>query len=152
TDDSRALAIYQAKLPADHLSVAHALLRVGESHIFFGRAEEGRVDIERAIAIYRSKLDAQDPRIAAALGGPGWAPAELGKIDEATAAWYEALAIEAHDQGGTTDIVAHLDDDLAGVALDRGRAREALSLAEHAVAIRGQLYGTEDGRVAESLT
>src|SRR5262249_22717461 len=75
----------------------------------------------------------------------------LGRFDEAAAAYARALKIDEGVEGGASDGAAELEDDMADLALRRGRASEALGLNDRALATYGRLHGAADPRVGRAL-
>jgi tetratricopeptide (TPR) repeat protein len=136
---SRALSIFEAAVERGDISARSAVegtarQTLGEALLRLGRPHDAVDELARAHDIYRAAEEQED---SAALADNELAEAlrSLGRAGEARAAANEASDIEHRVNGVPSETVAGTFAVRARLALDQGKARAALPLAERALAL-----------------
>lgn len=89
-----ALAIRRKELGERNPDTADTMVGLAENIVLRrGKLDEARQLFEKALSIYRDTYDAPDDRIAAALNNLGLVQKQLGDLDQAEAAYLEALSM-----------------------------------------------------------
>jgi tetratricopeptide (TPR) repeat protein len=116
--------------------VAHALVNLSLVFESTGDYAEARAVLERALAIYEQKLGPSHALVAQVLHNLGMNHRATGDLATAEALLQRTVAIIEADLGAEHPHLGYPLAGLAGIALDQGRASEALPLAERALQLR----------------
>ena len=148
---TRAIALRQRHLGADHLDVAASLDGLGLVYEMQGRFSEAAATHRRALAIY----DAHDapPALAQAnaLHGLAFAQMRLGVLDSAETAIRQTLAIKRELFGESHPEVAYSLNILGDTHTFQERYDEAIAVHRRALAMRRRHLGPNHLDVGSSL-
>jgi tetratricopeptide (TPR) repeat protein len=144
---ARALAMYERTYGPNHPHVAGAAVVVGNIEFRGGDAAAAVEQFERALAIATATAGADAAQAARYRQNLGLALVEVGRIDEAVAHLRSSVEIRERTLGPDHPAVADGLRALANVLGNRGRAAEAVPLAERALAIHAS--GNDALEVAE---
>jgi tetratricopeptide (TPR) repeat protein/tRNA A-37 threonylcarbamoyl transferase component Bud32 len=145
------LRLARAHFGEEDLSVAQALLRLGEAQLHLGNFKEAEESIRAAQAMYRKLLGKEHAEVATSLDNLGIALCNEGKFPEAATLAREALEMRRKLLGNTNHEVVLSLNNLAFALQREGKLAEAESLSREAIATLKKLVGDEHPEVATFL-
>jgi len=147
----RALAMVEARDPADPEATARALAELG--HVAAVAADQQRAyELRtRALELSEHALGPQHPLVANAVNDLGWAALALDRYDEAGALAERALAIRRQTLGPEHPDMVLAEDLQVRLHFNQNRYAASKELALRGLARRQQIYGDAHPLVARSL-
>lgn len=133
---ARARAIDEKAFGADSPKVAYNHQGVARVHYAMQDMPKALAAFHRALAIREKAYGADDARLAATLSSIGIIELDLGQLDAAETHLSRALAMHEKSLGPDHAELGYDLAALAGVLMKRGKAAEAIPLAERAKAVR----------------
>jgi tetratricopeptide (TPR) repeat protein len=119
----------------DHPDLAITWNTLGLIHDRLGDDATAAKAYRRALEIWRSRLGSKHPRTLVGLGNWAGSLFDAGDIDQAKAAWGEALQIAEEIDGPTAVSVAYPLIGLAKMDIDAGRTDAAVQRLERAITL-----------------
>lgn len=144
----RALALFEANLPADSPRLAASLNNLGSALYHAGQLQEALPLLQRALAIREAKLGPDYPDLAHSFGNLAVLQWKLGQLGQARPLAERALAIDEAHFGPDHSRVASRLDNLANILDDQGKVAEAEPLRCRALSIDTHHYGNHHPSVA----
>ncbi|HEY2513109.1 MAG TPA: tetratricopeptide repeat protein, partial [Polyangiaceae bacterium] len=126
-------AVARGELPDHYANFAAALLNTGELYVRLGRPRDAMPLLERARHVYADNHQRDQIVEVDALLAEAWR--QLGHLAEATEICTEGRATAEESKDTNPERVAEILIVEANLDLDRGRAADALPLAERALAL-----------------
>jgi len=134
-ENRRALAIREKTLGREHPMVAQSVNGIGSQLLELGDLETALTTLDEALALARRTLPAKHTLVVAILANRANVLAELARYDAARIAYGELIAISRAEYPNQVRTARALANYAALVLARTGHAREALPLADEAVAL-----------------
>jgi serine/threonine protein kinase/tetratricopeptide (TPR) repeat protein len=156
----RGLAIQEQLLPHDHADIANTLDEFANTLRRFGKPSEAEGPQREALAMKRRLFGSQAPSLVPSLNNLGLILKDLHRLDEAEAAYREALTLEEKDDSGSatrgfaSSLVpkATTLSRLGLVIADKGGLTEGEALLRQAVELDRKVLGNESLELSWQLT
>ncbi|HWB80540.1 MAG TPA: tetratricopeptide repeat protein, partial [Nannocystaceae bacterium] len=145
------LAIWQTAYGDDHPSTAAALGAIGLIHDHRGEHEEALVWYERSYDTLVRVLGPDSPRSASMLNNVAITAIELGDVERGIAGLERVLRVHEIADGEDSADAAHAHQNLGSALRLVKRYDDGLAHHRRALALREQLFGHDDPRIARSL-
>ncbi len=149
---TRALALRERALGADHPEVGSTLLRLAAVRAEMGELAVAKGLAEQAVALYRAGYGDHHPRVAVGLMQLGDIEYRQGDLAAAEAMQRQALAIRQAALGDDSVPTADAELRLANTLLKAGRDVEARELLERLERLLAAPPGSESPRLADILS